>query len=80
MRAGRAAWAAATRVHAARLESCGEPQLAVLHLLALDDVSAALSVLRRAGLLRDAVALGTLRLLPEDPALKVGLQARARLI
>ena len=59
------------RAHAAGLEAQGEPHLAALHHVSLDDVAAAVAVYRRAGLLREALALGAARLLPDDPTLQV---------
>jgi hypothetical protein len=67
--AGRAAWEAAARLRAAALAARGEPHAAALLLLAVGDAAGALGALRAAGLLRDAVALGSARLPAEHPAL-----------
>jgi hypothetical protein len=67
--AGRAAWEAAARLLAAKLEVQGEPHLAALHLLSVGDADAALGVYSRCAMLREAVALASARLLPGDAAL-----------
>lgn len=41
--------------------------MAALHLLATQDVSGALEVYQRAGLLREAALLGSLRFSPKEP-------------
>ena len=67
--AGHAAWSHLTAVYASQLEARGEPHAAALQWLALHDVRAAVGVLRRAGLARDALVLATARLLPDDQLL-----------
>ena len=68
--AGREAWRAVVRVHAGRLESQGDAHLSAMHLLSAGDVQAAIAVYRRAGLLQEAVAVASARLLPSDPTLQ----------
>ncbi|KAL4424453.1 hypothetical protein ABPG77_006391 [Micractinium sp. CCAP 211/92] len=68
--AGPAAWRAVTQAYAAKLEQQGEPSLASLHLLAAGRAEEAVQVYQRAGLLREAVALATARLLPGHPLLQ----------
>ncbi len=67
--AGHAAWARLTAAFAARLEARGEAHAAAVQWLALHDVRAAVGVLRRAGLARDALVLATARLLRDDALL-----------
>jgi hypothetical protein len=69
--AGHAVWARLTAAYATQLEARGEPHDAAVQWLALHDVRAAVGVLRRAGLARDALVLGTARLLRDDPLLPV---------
>ncbi len=69
--AGHAAWAHLTAAYATRLEARGDAHAAALQWLALHDVRGAVGVLRRAGLARDALVLGTARLLPDDVLLPV---------
>eukprot|EP00898_Chlorokybus_atmophyticus_P004873 jgi/Chlat1/5387/Chrsp35S05218 len=65
--AGRSAWEQVSRAYAQVLEERGELHSAVMHLLAVQDVHAAVNVYRRAGLFRDALAVAAARLLPADP-------------
>eukprot|EP00803_Ostreobium_quekettii_P003651 evm.model.scf_669.1 EVM.evm.TU.scf_669.1 scf_669:11331-17624(-) len=67
---GRALWEASVRSHAKRLEASGEPHMCALHLLSINDVRGAIETYRRAGMIDDAVNLGSLRLLPQDPLLR----------
>jgi hypothetical protein len=67
--AGHAAWSHLTAVYAGQLEARGEPHASAMQWLALHDVRAAVGVLRRAGLARDALVLATARLLPDDQLL-----------
>eukprot|EP00891_Asterochloris_glomerata_P002101 jgi/Astpho2/2101/Aster-x1042 len=57
-------------VYAATLEVQGEVHLAALHLLSTGDVHGAMQTYARAHLLGEAVALGSARLLPQDPFLQ----------
>eukprot|EP00887_Chlorella_sp_A99_P005222 scaffold1.g5222.t1 len=66
---GPPAWRAATRLHAAALEEQQEPHLAALHLLALGEAEAAARAYQRAGLLREAVLLASVQLLPRESLL-----------
>lgn len=66
------------RVHAGRLESQGEAHLAAMHLLSAGDVRPALGVYRRAGLLQEALAAASARLLPSDPVLQASERPRER--
>lgn len=69
--AGHAAWAHLAAAYATQLEARGEPHAAAVQWLALHDVHAALAALRRGGLARDALVLGTARLMRDDPLLPV---------
>ena len=53
----------------------GEVHLAALHLLSTGDVHGAMQTYARAHLLGEAVALGSARLLPQDPFLQVSTAA-----
>lgn len=58
----------------------GEVHLAALHLLCTGDVHGAMQTYARAHLLGEAVALGSARLLPQDPFLQVSTAAWSWLI
>eukprot|EP00899_Mesostigma_viride_P014196 jgi/Mesvir1/22778/Mv14167-RA.2 len=65
--AGRDVWERVVRAYARQLEAAGEVHMAALQLLSLQDAHGAVGVYHRGGLLRDAIALASIRLLPSDP-------------
>lgn len=52
------------------MEAKNEPHLAALHLASIEDIHGAVAVYTRANALREALALASARLPPEDPVLR----------